>query len=154
MLMAGSQTEFPEPTRREALGLLVGATIGLAGYCAEGTTLTITHHAFASAFPLVALLSALVLAAGGFTFAFCAFQIAYRAQGTTFGRAFGESFRSRASGPGVHRVPPGLWRPLTPSYMRKAARSAGWNEAVAMVLLAALLMAALGTLVLVLTVGG
>lgn len=149
--MAKPTDEFPEPTIGEARTLLLSAILALAGFSAYVLTLAVTHrHDFMP--PLASLPSGIITVASAFTFGSCALSIAYRGQGSTLGQEI-KSFRPDVGWRSLvpRSPPPGLWRPLTPSYLRRAARVAGWSERATTAALAALIGVAVASVVVSIT---
>jgi hypothetical protein len=134
------------PTRVEARVLLLSAVVALVGYSVEGVTLAIVHQRPHGIKPLAAFPSGLVFAAGLFTFLAFADHLFRRGHGGTLGK--GSRFSVR---PLFTRG--GWWRVFTPTYLRSAARVAGWNETIVIRILGTLVGAAVVALVLALALG-
>ena len=87
----------------------------------------------------------------GLIFLGCVVHIASRAQES----GTGTEILSQATSPSFapKRPPPGLWRVITPTFLRQAARVVGWSETATIGILGFLVLTSLGALILTITTG-
>ena len=137
---------LPEPTRSEALALIVGTGTfwALWGVAVGGVVIGLPVF-------VIAIVPGLVV--GAWLYFGGVYSIAARSLGQTvgqwyfapFSRGFTKTFKDRSQR--------GWWRVLMPTYYRRAARVLGWNETAVLVVLGALLLIDLALFVPFFTTG-